>query len=96
MQGQGLISYFRVSTTRQGRSGLGIEGQRAAIDRFAQAEGGVIRREFLEIETGRGSDALDRRPKLAEAIAEARQRKCSVIVAKFDRLSRNVHFVSGS
>jgi DNA invertase Pin-like site-specific DNA recombinase len=95
MQGRELISYVRVSTTKQGRSGLGIEGQRAAIERFAQADGCVIRREFLEIETGKGSDALDRRPRLAEAIAEARQRKCSVVVAKLDRLSRNVHFVSG-
>lgn len=95
MRGQGLISYVRVSTAKQGRSGLGIEGQRAAIERFAQAEGDVIRREFLEVETGKGSDALDRRPKLAQAIAEARQHKCSIVVAKLDRLSRNVHFVSG-
>src|SRR5262249_9997215 len=95
MREQELISYVRVSTSRQGRSGLGIEAQRAAIERFAQAEGRVIRREFLEVETGKGSDALERRPKLAEAIAEARQRKCSVVVAKLDRLSRNVHFVSG-
>ena len=51
--------------------------------------------EFVEVETGKGSDALDRRPQLAAALAEARKRKCSVIVAKLDRLSRDVHFISG-
>lgn len=90
-----LIAYIRVSTTQQGRSGLGIEAQREALTRFAQAEGFEVAREFVEIETGKGSDALDRRPQLAAALADARKRRCSVAVAKLDRLSRDVHFISG-
>jgi len=58
------IAYIRVSTASQGRSGLGIEAQREAIARFAAAEGFEIAAEFIEIETGKGSDALDRRPQL--------------------------------
>jgi DNA invertase Pin-like site-specific DNA recombinase len=95
MIGQELIAYCRVSTSRQGRSGLGLEGQQQAIARFAEAEGYTIRQEFIEVETGRGSDALDRRPVLAEALGEARRQKCAVVVAKLDRLSRDVAFISG-
>jgi DNA invertase Pin-like site-specific DNA recombinase len=90
-----IVSYLRVSTARQGRSGLGIEAQRAAIIRFAETEGYEIVREFVEVETGKGADALDRRPELSAALSEARRRKCAVLVAKLDRLSRDVHFVSG-
>ncbi len=56
-----IVAYIRVSTSQQGRSGLGIEAQRAAIVRFADAEGFEVAAEFVEIETGKGSDALDRR-----------------------------------
>jgi DNA invertase Pin-like site-specific DNA recombinase len=90
-----LIGYVRVSTSRQGRSGLGIEAQREALARFATAEGLALGRVFVEVETGKGSDALDRRPQLRAALSEARKRKCSVVVAKLDRLSRDVHFISG-
>jgi DNA invertase Pin-like site-specific DNA recombinase len=90
-----LVAYIRVSTSQQGRSGLGIEAQRGALVRFVKAEGFEIAREFVEVETGKGSDALDRRPQLSAALAEARKLKCSVVVAKLDRLSRDVHFVSG-
>ena len=89
------IVYLRVSTERQGRSGLGIEAQREAIARFAEREGLELIEEFVEVETGKGSDALDRRPRLAGALARARKEKCAVIVAKLDRLSRDVHFISG-
>jgi DNA invertase Pin-like site-specific DNA recombinase len=89
------VAYLRVSTQRQRRSGLGIEAQRTAIARFAEAEGLVIVAEFVEAETGKGSDALDRRPQLAAALSAARSAKCSVVVAKLDRLSRDVAFVSG-
>ncbi|MFP1632661.1 recombinase family protein [Zhengella sp. ZM62] len=92
---QRAIAYYRVSTSRQGRSGLGIEAQRAAVTRFAEAEGLVITAEFVEIETGKGCDALDRRPRLAEALDMARKWGCPVIVAKLDRLSRDVAFISG-
>jgi DNA invertase Pin-like site-specific DNA recombinase len=88
-----VIAYLRVSTQRQQRSGLGIEGQRATIARFAEAEGMTVIGEFVEIETGTGADALERRPQLTAALA--RSAKCSVVVSKLDRLSRDVAFVSG-
>jgi DNA invertase Pin-like site-specific DNA recombinase len=90
-----VIAYLRVSTQRQQRSGLGIEGQRATIARFAEAEGMTVIGEFVEIETGTGADALERRPQLTAALAAARSAKCSVVVSKLDRLSRDVAFVSG-
>ncbi len=89
------IAYYRVSTQRQGRSGLGLDAQRNAIARFAEGEGLQILAEFTEVETGKGADALDRRPQLAAALALARQQKCPVLVAKLDRLSRDVAFISG-
>jgi DNA invertase Pin-like site-specific DNA recombinase len=89
------IAYLRVSTQRQHRSGLGIDAQRAAIERFAASESLVIAAEYVEAETGKGSDALDRRPQLAAALAAAKAAKCSVVVAKLDRLSRDVAFVAG-
>ncbi len=89
------ISYLGVSTASQGRSGLGIEAQREAIVRFAQAEGIELIGEHLEVETGKGADAIDRRPVLAGALAQARKRRCPVVVAKLDRLSRDVAFVAG-
>src|SRR3954469_4073437 len=90
-----VISYIRVSTQQQGHSGLGIEAPRAAIVRFAETEGYTIAAEHVEVETGKGSDALDRRPELAAALAAARKARCPVIVAKLDRLSRDVAFISG-
>ncbi len=90
-----LIGYVRVSTATQGRSGLGLDAQREALARFAQAEGFELVRVFVEVETGKGSDALERRPQLAGALAEARRKRCAVVVAKLDRLSRDVHFISG-
>jgi DNA invertase Pin-like site-specific DNA recombinase len=89
------IAYYRVSTQRQGKSGLGLEAQKAAVVRFAEAENIEILGEHIEVETGKGADAMDRRPKLAEALAAARKAKCPVLVAKLDRLSRDVHFISG-
>ena len=82
-----LIGYVRVSTSQQGRSGLGIEAQQEALARFAAAECLELARVFVEIETGKGADALERRPQLAAALNEARRQRCSVAVAKLDRLS---------
>jgi DNA invertase Pin-like site-specific DNA recombinase len=95
MQPKPLIGYVRVSTSAQGRSGLGIEAQRQALERFAASEGFELVSVIVEVETGKGADALDRRPKLAEALTHARRRRCPVAVAKLDRLSRDVHFISG-
>jgi DNA invertase Pin-like site-specific DNA recombinase len=89
------IGYVRVSTSAQGRSGLGLEAQRAAITRFAKAEGLEVTQVYEEIETGSGADALERRPQLAAALQTARKAKAPVLVAKLDRLSRDVHFISG-
>jgi DNA invertase Pin-like site-specific DNA recombinase len=90
-----IIAYIRVSTQKQGRSGLGIEAQKAAIARFADAEGFLVSRTFTEVETGKGADALDKRPQLSTALAEATLLKCPVVVAKLDRLSRDVAFIAG-
>jgi DNA invertase Pin-like site-specific DNA recombinase len=90
-----LVTYTRVSTSGQGKSGLGIEAQREALARFAEVEGFETVAEFIEVETGKGADALDRRPQLAAALTEARRRRCPVAVAKLDRLSRDVAFISG-
>jgi DNA invertase Pin-like site-specific DNA recombinase len=89
------ITYIRVSTQRQGKSGLGLEAQRAAIARFCEAENFRLSCEFIEVETGKGADALDRRPQLAAALAAAKKAACPVIVAKLDRLSRDVAFIAG-
>jgi DNA invertase Pin-like site-specific DNA recombinase len=91
---QSIITYIRVSTSQQGRSGLGIEAQKEALRHFAGAEGYEVIREFVEVETGKGSDALDRRPQLRAVLASARKLRCHVAVAKLDRLSRDVHFIS--
>jgi DNA invertase Pin-like site-specific DNA recombinase len=90
-----IIAYIRVSTQQQGKSGLGIEAQGAALLRFADAEGFLISQIFTEVETGKGSDALDKRPQLKAALAAAKELGCPVIVAKLDRLSRDVAFIAG-
>ncbi len=89
------VAYTRVSTAQQGRSALGLEAQTAALARFAEAEGYDLAETFTEIETGRGADALDRRPQLAAALNAAKKLKAPIIVAKLDRLSRDVHLISG-
>jgi DNA invertase Pin-like site-specific DNA recombinase len=90
-----IITYVRVSKEKQGRSGLGLEAQRETNSRFAKAEHFDIVGEFLEIETGKGADALARRPELANALEAARKLNCPILVAKLDRLSRNVAFIAG-
>ncbi|MBV9532135.1 MAG: recombinase family protein [Bradyrhizobium sp.] len=99
---QPAIAYIRVSRARQGRSGLGLEAQQAAIAQFAKTYRYRICDTFSEVETGKGADALVRRPRLKAAIRAARKlgnggktKAAPVIVAKLDRLSRDVHFISG-
>ena len=89
------VAYIRVSTARQGRSGLGLEAQQAAIHGSARPRASRSWPSTIEVETGKGADALDRRPELAAALAEAKRRKCPVLVAKLDRLSRDVAFIAG-
>src|SRR3974390_1905704 len=94
MEPKMLVAYYRVSTPAQGRSGLGLEAQRSAVAAFAKAEGLIIVAEYTEVETGKGADALDRRPQLKAALKHAKRSAASVCVAKLDRLSRDVAFIA--
>jgi len=87
------VAYYRVSTQRQGRSGLGLEAQQRAVADYLPV-GTALVQEFTEVETGKGSNVLHKRPVLCEALAYAKQHKATLIVAKLDRLARNVAFVS--
>jgi len=89
-----FVSYLRVSTQQQGRSGLGLEAQRAAVLGYVEGRGELIE-EFQEVETGKGSNALDQRPQLRAALEACRKQGAVLLIAKLDRLARNVHFVSG-
>lgn len=89
-----VVGYLRVSTNGQSRSGLGLDGQRTMIERFAADNQLAIVEWFEEVETGKGHDALERRPQLAAALEQARKIKGQVLVAKLDRLSRDVAFIS--
>ena len=88
-----IVAYIRVSTEGQHESGLGEDAQRRAITEFAAQHERRIVAEYAD--TASGAAPLTRRPGLTAAINEARQRKCQVVVAKLDRLSRSVHFISG-
>jgi len=89
-----FVSYLRVSTHRQGSSGLGLEAQRQGVLDYLNGNGWELLQEFIEVESGKGSDALRKRPVLREAIAYAKKHKATLLVAKLDRLARNVHFIS--
>lgn len=85
------IAYFRVSTQRQGLSGLGLEAQRTSVEGFCKSDGGDVLEKFIEIESGKRSD----RPKLNAAISACKKFGAILLIAKLDRLARNVHFISG-
>jgi DNA invertase Pin-like site-specific DNA recombinase len=85
-----FTAYYRVSTDGQGRSGLGLEAQRAAVAHYLGSVGGILFAEFTEVETGRRND----RPELEKALAACRKRKARLVIAKLDRLSRNVAFIA--
>jgi DNA invertase Pin-like site-specific DNA recombinase len=89
--GKLLVPYYRVSTRRQGASGLGLEAQQSCVSDFARYGRHEIIATYQEIETGKRAD----RPELAKAIAHAKRAKATLVIAKLDRLARNVHFLSG-
>ncbi|HIF24911.1 MAG TPA: recombinase family protein [Micavibrio sp.] len=86
-----FVCYFRVSTDKQGIKGLGIEAQREAIRNYLALNGGEVVGSFEEVETGKKND----RPELLQAIEKCRRTKATLLIAKLDRLGRNLHFISG-
>jgi DNA invertase Pin-like site-specific DNA recombinase len=85
-----FISYLRVSTARQGASGLGLEAQREAVSRYLNGGKWQLVHEVVEVESGKRND----RPAIAEALRLCRLHKGTLVIAKLDRLARNVHFIS--
>jgi DNA invertase Pin-like site-specific DNA recombinase len=85
-----IVAYYRVSTKKQGESGLGLGGQKAAVRDFAGQRKAEVVSEYVKVETGKRSD----RPKLAKALAHAKRSMATLVVAKLDRLARNYAFLS--
>ncbi len=85
-----FVAYYRVSTDKQGATGLGMDAQREAVSRFIGQRGEIVA-EFTEVECGR----KNRRPQLLAALDECKRRRATLVIAKLDRLARNVHFISG-
>jgi DNA invertase Pin-like site-specific DNA recombinase len=92
---QEAIGYLRVSTREQGRSGLSLEAQRRDIETFGERQGIAIQSWYQDVQTGAGRDPLILRPGLAAALEEARRSHRALMVSRLDRLSRNVHFITG-
>lgn len=84
------VAYYRVSTERQGRSGLGLEAQKKSVTEFSKAHGYVLDKEFIEIETGKRNN----RPVLTEALARCKSVNATLLIAKLDRLGRNLRFIT--
>jgi DNA invertase Pin-like site-specific DNA recombinase len=94
MKRSAAVGYLRVSTQEQGRSGIGLTVQRSDIEAFAAREGLMIKTWYQDVQTGAGADPLLLRPGLAAALKDVKSLQCPLIVARLDRLSRNVHFIS--
>ena len=88
-QSSKFVSYYRVSTAKQGRSGLGLESQKAAVETYLRQHSGVELASFVEVESGK----LNARPQLEAALLRCRQTRATLLVAKLDRLSRNASFL---
>jgi DNA invertase Pin-like site-specific DNA recombinase len=85
-----FIAYYRVSTDRQGRSGLGLDAQRHAVEQYLNGGDGKLAKEYVEVESGKRAD----RPQLIAALAQAKRIGATLVIAKLDRLARNVAFVA--
>src|SRR5262245_15884554 len=85
-----FVAYYRVSTDRQGKSGLGLEAQREAVENYLNGGRWSLVAEFTEIESGKRND----RPELAKALATCKKQKARLVIAKLDRLSRNLAFIA--
>lgn len=86
-----FIAYYRVSTARQGESGLGLEAQKKAVETYLNGGSWELVGEFVEVESGKRKN----RPQLTAALAAAKKAKAVLVIAKLDRLARNLHFISG-
>lgn len=92
---ENFVTYFRVSTARQGTSGLGLDAQRRTVAQYLAGGPKTALAEFVEVETGKGANALEKRPELRKALELCKRSGATLLIAKLDRLARNVHFVSG-
>lgn len=95
MEHSKYIAYYRVSTQKQGLSGLGLEAQQETVARYLGGSASELIGEFIETETGKGADALAKRPQLRAALEACRKSGAKLLIAKLDRLARNVHFITG-
>jgi DNA invertase Pin-like site-specific DNA recombinase len=86
-----FLAYYRVSTQRQGLSGLGMDSQRETVARYVETVGGSVLRAYQEVESGTKAD----RPELARAVSDARRSKATICIARLDRLSRDAHLIAG-
>ncbi len=90
-----FVTYYRVSTQRQGASGLGLDAQRQTVAQYLSGAHRATVGSFTEVETGKGANALSKRPQLRLALELCKKTGATLLIAKLDRLARNVHFVSG-
>ena len=95
MRKKQYVAYYRVSTQKQGNSGLGLEAQEHVVSNYLKIGDYELIEAFTEVETGKGANALEKRPQLRGALNLCRKSGATLIIAKLDRLARNVHFVSG-
>jgi DNA invertase Pin-like site-specific DNA recombinase len=95
MKDQQYVTYYRVSTQKQGISGLGLDAQRSSVANYLLGSSKTVLAEFVEVETGKGANALARRPQLRLALEACKKHGATLLIAKLDRLARNVHFVTG-
>lgn len=95
MKSDKFIAYYRLSTQRQGASGLGLYAQKQTVETYVKNAPGSLLAEFCEVETAKGANSLAKRPELRKALDQCRREGAILVIAKLDRLARNVHVISG-